>query len=338
MNAPQVNAPQVNAPRTTMPLRAAAALACLALAGAAQAQTPPKQPAQKTAAAQPAAQAVPAAGDGDVVARVGTRDVTVGEVRGFVAQLPSRDRAAVGADPAALAQLVRAYLVNEVVLNEALSKKWEQRPDIAAKLERLRREAVIDSYLEDASQPPASYPSDAEVQALYDANKTAFLTPRQFEIAQIFVAVAPGGEDKAKARLDAIMARVGKPSADFISAARIEAEGREAGDRADAIGWVAETQLKPEIRDAVLGLDKGAVSTPLKLDDGWHVLKLVDTKPAGVRPVSEVRDQLAARLRQERAAQLRRVVVQDLVRKNPAAINELALNRMAPQQGEGAAR
>lgn len=323
----------MNASRMTTHL-GTLALACLALAGAAQAQTASKPAAQKTAAAQP----VPAAGDGDVVARVGTRDVTVGEVRGFVAQLPPRDRAAVGEDPAALAQLVRAYLVNEVVLNEALSKKWEQRPEVAAKIERARREAVIDSYLEEASQPPASFPSDAEVQALYDANKTAFLTPRQFEIAQIFVAAAPGAEDKAKARLDAIMARVGKPGADFVSAARIEAEGKAAGDRVDAIGWVAETQLKPEIREAVQGLDKGAVSAPLKLADGWHVLKLVDTKAAGVRPVAEVRDQLAARLRQERATQLRRVVVQELVRKNPAAINELALNRMAPQQAEGAAR
>lgn len=316
----------------------AASIACLLTfaAGAASAQTAPKPQPQKTAATQPAAAAKPA-GDGDVVARVGSRDVTVGEVRAFVTALPPRDQSAVAADPGALAQLVRAYLVNEVVLNAAVAKKWEQRPEVAAKIERVRREAIIDSYLEGASQPPASYPSEAEIQALYEANKSAFIMPRQFQIAQIFVAAPAGTDDKAKARLDEIMARLAKPGADFIASARIEAAGKEAGDRADDIGWVSEAQLKPEIKDAIAGLAKGSASQPLKLEDGWHVLKLVDTKPAGQRPLEDVRDQLAARLRQERATQLRRTVVQELVRQNPAAINELALNRMSPQ-AEGAAR
>lgn len=311
----------------------AAWLACFSLLGAAPAlaQTSPKPPAQRTAAAQ-------TSGDGDVVARVGSRDVTVGEVRAFVSALPPRDRALASTDSGALAQLVRAYLVNEVVLNAALAKKWEQRADVAARLERVRREAIIDSYLEESSQPPADYPSDAEIQSLYEANTSAFIMPRQFQIAQIFVAVPAGGDDKAKGRLDAIMARVGKAGVDFMDAARIEAEGKEAGDRVDAIGWVVEGQLKPAIREAVAGLAKGAVSTPLKLEDGWHVLKLVDTKAAGVRPLADVRDQLATKLRQERATQLRRAVVQDLVRVSPAAINELALNKMAPRPAEGATR
>lgn len=311
----------------------AVALALALGAGAASAQTAPRPQSQKTAATQPAAP-TQAAGDNDVVARVGSRDVTVGEVRAFVAALPARDQSAVSADPGALAQLVRAYLVNEVVLNAAVARKWEQRPEVAAKIERLRREAIIDSYLEGASQPPANYPSEAEIQALYEANKSAFIMPRQFQIAQIFVA---GADDKAKARLDEIMARVAKPGADFVASAKIEAAGKEAGDRADELGWVSEAQLKPEIKDAVAGLAKGAVSQPLKLADGWHVLKLVDTRPAGVRALADVREQLAARLRQERAQQLRRAVVQDLVRQNPAAINELALNRMSPKT-EGAAR
>lgn len=319
----------------------AVCVASLALFGAghAAAQGNVRPPAPKAAAAQPApAQPTAPTADNDVVARVGARDVTVGEVRSFVTALPAGDQAAIARDPAALAQLVRAYLVNEVVLSAALARKWEQRPEVAARLDRARREAIIDSYLESASQPPASFPSDTEVQALYDANKTAFITPRQFQIAQIFVATPPGGEDKAKARLDEILARLAKPGADFKAAARIDAAAKEAGDRADELGWVSEAQLKPDIREQVIGLAKGASSAPLKLEDGWHVLKLIDTRPAGVRPMAEVRDQLAQRLRQERATQLRRAVVQDLVRQSPAAVNELALNRMAPAQNEGSAR
>lgn len=314
--------------------RAAAIAACLAACLApAAAQSTAKQPVAQKPSAQPAAPQTTA--DADIVARVGSRDVTAGEIRAFMAALPPRDQAAAAGDPAALGQLVRAYLVNEVVLNVAAARKWEQRPEVAARIERARREAIIDSFLAEASQPPANYPSDADLQALYDANRTAFLQPRQYQIAQIFVAAPAGGEDKAKARLDEAMARLKQPGADFLVALRADAA---AGDRTDDLGWVSEAQLKPEIREQIVGLAKGAVAPPLKLADGWHVLKMIDTKPAATRSLAEVREQLVQRLRQERAAQLRRAVVQDLVRQNPAALNELALARISPTPTEGASR
>lgn len=310
---------------------AAIATAALWAISPANAQAPKPQPGKTV---PPAASAAPQAMDGDVVARVGSRDVTIAEVRAQIAALGPRERAAVAADPSLLAQAVRRYLVDELVLSAALARKWDQRPEVAAQLERARRVALADSFLDGMSQPPETYPSETEVQALYDANKTSFVTPRQFQIAQIFVAAPDrGAEDAARVRLDAALSRLRQAGGDF-KALRPEDLARDKGDRADELGWVAENKIRPEIREQVAGLAKGAVSQPVKLADGWHVLKLIDTKPAGFMSLEEVRPQLAARLRQERSNQLRTAFVQDLARQNPAAINELALSRALPATSE----
>jgi hypothetical protein len=117
-----------------------------------------------------------------------------------------REQAAVTKDPVLLSQAVRLLLTNRLVLQEALGKKWDQQPAVASKLEQIRESAVIELYLQSVTTPPANFPSDEEVQKVYDANRSAMLVPRQFQLAQIFVAVPKDSdkatEDKAKQHVE----------------------------------------------------------------------------------------------------------------------------------------
>ena len=170
------------------------------------------------------------------------------------------------------------------------------------------------------------------IQNAYDANKSAFLVPRQFFIAQIYVALQ-GDADKATAeqaskKFAAIQLKLKQPDADFAAIARADSDAKEASDRNGEIGWVPETQLRPEIKTQVIGLAKNAVSEPIKLEDGWHIVKLIDTKAASTRSLAEVRDQLVQQLRDERANSSRRAYLAELLKQNPPAINELALAKI----------
>jgi hypothetical protein len=198
------------------PIRVSAislALACLptlACAQAVQPRTVAPAPAKKTASPTPVAstqgstapaassvQGTPSGKAGeDVVARVGNINISAEEMRGYLAALGPRERAAIGQDPALLSQAVRLQLANRLALQELLAKKWDQQPGIAAQLDRVRESAVVELYLQQTASPPANYPSDEEVQQVYDANRAALLMPRQFQLAQIFVA-APKDADKA---------------------------------------------------------------------------------------------------------------------------------------------
>nr|WP_024921615.1 peptidylprolyl isomerase [Afipia massiliensis] len=304
------------------------------------AQTPrPAQPAQarpvvvQTApATQPAFTAVtqgavpPRTRSADIVARVGNSEVSIEEIMAYVANLSAREQAAVNQDPALLSQAVRALLANRLVLQELLSKKWDQQPNVAAQLDRLRETALAELYLQSVSVPPANYPSDDELQKVYDANRDALLVPRQFQLAQIFVAVPKGSdraaEDNAKKVVDDLQRKL-KVGSDFAGLAN-ENGAKNGGD----LGWIAEQQIRPEIRNQVMGLAKNALSEPIRLDDGWHILKLIDTKASYTRTLPEVKEALVQQMRSEQASVLRRAYLADLLKKSPPAINEIALSKV----------
>ncbi len=327
----------------------AATVVCTPVIALAQSATPPAprpvqakpRPAPQAAAAQPQAAPVQAAqgttqglgtgkasGGEDVIARVGNVNVSADDLRSYVAALGPREQAALAKDPALLSQAVRLLLANRLVLQEALAKKWDQKPAVAAQLDRMREGAVVELYLQSVTTPPANFPSEEELQKVYDANRSALLMPRQFQLAQIFIA-APNGdkaaEDKGKQDLDDVLRKLKAPGADFAAiASSANNDAKDGGD----LGWVAESQIRPEIRTQVMGLSKNAVSDPIRLDDGWHILKLIDTKASYTRTLPEVRDQLVQQIRSERAAALRRAYIAELQKQNPPVLNELALSNL----------
>jgi len=281
--------------------------------------------------------AVAGQGADDVVARLGDRNITASEVRAFLSGLGADQQAALARDPKRLSQVLRMMLAKQLVMKEAAEKKWDEQPAIAAQLARLRENAIAETYLQSVSQPPADYPDDDEIQKAYDANKTAFLVPRQFRVAQIYVAVKAGAdkltEDQARKKLADILSKLKNPKADFTAIAKEYSDLRDTDDQGGTTGWVGEMQLRPEIKTHVIGLAKNAVSEPIRLSDGWHIVKLIDTKPSSTRPLAEVRDLLVHRLRAQRAESLRQGYLARLLEQSPLAINELMLTRIFPAAG-----
>lgn len=271
----------------------------------------------------------------EVIARAGSIEVTAEDVRTHIATLKPEERATVEADLALLSQVVRTIISREAVLAEATARKWGQQPEVKAQLERVRQDVLIQSYLQSVSEPPEDFPSDGDLQSAYNANKSAFLVPRQFRLAQIYIA-APKADDQvgqAQNKLDDVLKRLARENADFAAIAQATSDAQTNAGQGGDVGWLLETQIRPEIREVVTGMAEGTVSQPLRLDDGWHIVKLLDTKAAYTRPLSEVRPQLTARLRAERAVTLRRAYIAKLLDEKNAAINEFALSKLLNTPG-----
>jgi PPIC-type PPIASE domain len=236
--------------RTTQSAGFAAAVAMIffaPVAALAQTAAPPRAqaPAKPKPAATAVEQSVPAApqglaastssGTGDVVARVGGINVSAEDVRAHIAALGPREQDALAKDPALLSQAVRMLLANRLVLQELTAKKWDQQPSVTAQLERVREGALVEFYLQSVSTPPANFPSDEELQKVYDANRNAMQMPRQFELAQIFVAspkdADKAAEEKAKQALDDVMRKLKAPGADFAAIATAVNGAKDGGNR-----------------------------------------------------------------------------------------------------------
>jgi parvulin-like peptidyl-prolyl isomerase len=273
-----------------------------------------------------------AADDSQVIARVGDSQVTADDIRSAIQNLDANTQAAAAKDPAALSQVVRAILTQRLILKEALARKWDQDPAVTAALARVRDGVIAQSFLDSVSKPPASYPSDAEVQAAYDANKSQLVVPRQYQLAQIFIKCPKNADAataaKAQVKLDGIRKALARHNADFSSVARAESDEPESAAKGGELGWLAENRIQPEIRAQLGNLTKGTVTQPIRLDDGWHILKVLDIKEPYTPELSEIKTQLIARMRTEKERQNSQQYIAKLVEQNPIQLNELGLSKV----------
>jgi len=264
----------------------------------------------------------------DVIGQAGSLRVTAAEVKDTLAALGEAGAAA-GGDPAAAGQLVRSLLAQRLLLREAEAAGHDRRPETAARLARAREVALTESWLESVSAPPAAYPSEAELQAAYDNAKPRLALPRTWRLAQIFVALPKDAGTEAAAAADQKLARVrqalrDKP-ADFAALAAQYSEEAGSAGRGGEIGWLEENRIQPAILERLASLKVDALTEPVRLDDGWHIVKLLDVREPRTPPLEEVRRELVQRLRAEKARTSSEAHLADLLRRHPVAINELAL-------------
>jgi peptidylprolyl isomerase len=276
--------------------------------------------------------AATASDDTAIIAKVGDSEVRADDIKPLLANLPVRDQLALAHDPAALNELVRSFIVQQLVYKEAVAKKWEQQPQVAAQLERLRQQAVTQTYLQALATPPADYPSDADLQAAYDLLKknNALQVPKQYHVSQIYIADPKGSDkatdEKAQSKLDAVQKAL--KSADFAGLAKTQSDEAASAARGGDLGWLAENQIQPEIKARVITLSKGSVTEAIRTTDGWHIIKLIETKEPYIASLDEVKVPLTNELRKERAQAISKAYLTDLLKQNPVTLNEIAVSKL----------
>jgi len=267
-----------------------------------------------------------------VLGKIGDIEVKTTDLRETLAALDSSQRAQLAKEPAALAQYVRALLVQRLVLKQALEKKWDEDPAVISKIVRSRETVISESFLDAASTPDSGYPSDEELKAAYESNKSKLQIPRSFLLSQIYISVVQDADSKAqvaaKSKVESISKQLAEKGADFAAIARRSSEEPSSAAEGGKIGWLSETQIQPEIREKILKLPLGSISEPIRLADGWHILKVLDIREARNPVLDEIRDNLVTQLRKERAALKRQEFLKDLLEKNPLAINEIELIKL----------
>jgi parvulin-like peptidyl-prolyl isomerase len=264
--------------------------------------------------------------------------VKADEVMASVALLDAREQAALAEDPALLKQLVQLTLGQRLLLHEARAAGWNERQEVKAKIERAKDTVLAESWLQSVSAPPPEYPDEAEIKEAYEAQKAALATPRQFRIAQIFIACPPNSDKsatrKAEAKLAAVTKKLAAYEIDFATIARTDSEDTASVSNGGEIGWLAEAQVQPELRPLITRLMKHEMSKPVRLADGWHILKCLDRREAGTPTLQEVRSRIATQLRAAKTKANREAYVAKLLEANPVTVDEAELARRCAKAAE----
>jgi parvulin-like peptidyl-prolyl isomerase len=274
------------------------------------------------------------ADESTVVAKVGSTEVTLSEVRDSLAKLELKDQALLGRNPETLNKVVRAILTQRLLLSESQAKGHDKQADTLARLERARDTALAESYLASVSEPPAEFPSEAELSTAYANVSSSLAEPKQWRLAQIFIAAPPElTKDKlaeAQSRLDALKKGLAAAGADFAALADKYSDDTATAEKGGEIGWLAENGIVVDIRSEASLLKAGEVSPPIRLKDGWHVLKCLELREAYTPKFADVKEALRQRLRQERTLANSQAYVARLLQENPMSVNELALKAALP--------
>lgn len=276
----------------------------------------------------------PAPAASEVIAQRGVVRLTAGEVRDLVERADPQTHAQLLASPAALAAFVRERLLQLGLVAEARAKGWDLRPEMVQRMNEARDAVLAQGFLAGQTQVEPGFPTEADITATYEANKARFQVPKQYNLAQIAVPVPQGAardaDEDARRKAADLRAQTQRPKADFAEIAR-----KNPQEGTGVVGWVREDQLVPGIKEAVMALADGAVSEPLRTQTGWHVVKLLGTRPAAPAApaaLADVHDQIAQALRQARQQQAARAYVDDMLKHEPIQLNEIALTRaVAPR-------
>lgn len=247
------------------------------------------------------------------VISAGNVSVSSQELQNQLATLSSGQREQLAQRPTALEQWARARLIDKLLLQEATAQHWEQQPEVARQLEKLKQEWLIRSYLASVSKVADDYPAEAELEAAYQRLKSSLIKPASYRVSQVFLP-APrsdtAAQEQARKTATEVVKKARLPKADFAKLAQ-EYDHHNAQLPVDT-GWVTLEQLLPEARSVVARLKPGEVSEPVTSAAGLHVLKLVEIRQAQSATLDESRPMLKARLRQERQSQIARAYMDGL--------------------------
>ena len=281
------------------------------------------------AAALAAASPVSQAADTDsVIARGGSIQIDLNEVRALLASLPDGTRQAVLAKPGSLEQLVRQDILQRSLLKDAQASGLAADPATASALQRVHDEALTRLWLSSKSAVPAGFPSESQIQSAYDLlQKNA---PYEYHLEQIFIAAPDGGDPQtlAAALRKAVDVQKLIAAGSFEQIARQNSEDADSAPKGGDLGFLPGAKLMPDIRTAVVSLAPGETAGPIKTSAGLHFLKLVERRRIVIPPVATVHARIVAALRAQRAQQLEQAYLQGVAAKLGISVDQIELAKL----------
>jgi parvulin-like peptidyl-prolyl isomerase len=122
-------------------------------------------------------------------------------------------------------------------------------------------------------------------------------------------------------------------SGDFATVAKSQSDDASSAQRGGDLGFLAESQIQPEIRSTLSSLSKGATSDPVRMNDGWHVVRVLEVKDPYTATLDEVKGSLANELRNQRAQVLGKAYLAKLLQQYPVTLNEIAVSKLVNPKG-----
>jgi peptidyl-prolyl cis-trans isomerase D len=177
----------------------------------------------------------------------------------------------------------------------------------------------IDALRARVTVPPA------DIEREYNNNVEQYSTPEQVRASHILLKTEGKDDAAVKAKAEELLKQA-RSGADFAELAKKNSEDEASAKNGGDLDYFGKGRMVPEFDAAVFAMQPGQISDLVKTQYGYHIIKLVDKKPATTRPLAEVRQQLSDQLAYQRAQAQAADLAQNLEKqiKSPADLDKVA--------------
>ncbi len=160
--------------------------------------------------------------------------------------------------------------------------------------------------------------TNEEARKYYEAHRDKFRKQESVELSEIYLSMAGKPEAEVRAKAEELVAQARAGTTDFATLAATNSEREQDGVRVapqnkGKVGRFQITDLRADIAALIKNLKVGGVSDPIRLDEGFQILRLDERAPGG--EPTFVEEQVRGAITAERADKERNAFIQKLRRE-----------------------
>lgn len=138
-----------------------------------------------------------------------------------------------------------------------------------------------------------------ELESYYEEQKDRFITPEERRASHILIEFGDDA-DKAKAKADSVYEKI-KAGESFEKLAKEYSDDIGSAAEGGDLGYFAKGIMDANFEDTAFSMNVGEVSKPVRSEFGYHIIKLVDIKASEGKSLADVRDEIEAEIKKQKA-------------------------------------
>jgi peptidyl-prolyl cis-trans isomerase C len=187
--------------------------------------------------------------------------------------------------PSGRMQFLDSLITRDLLMREALRRGIERRVAVRGRLEQARRSILLEALLREVAENAPAL-SEEELRKHYEENKANLETGERVRVRHILF------KEEGKAEEFAQRAKNGEPFEQLMRSA--ESVGATTAD----LGLIERGSFDKDFENAAFGAPENSIAGPVKTLYGYHVIQVLEKRPAGLPPFEEVKGKIVAELRE----------------------------------------
>lgn len=145
--------------------------------------------------------------------------------------------------------------------------------------------------------------SDADIKSYYEQNAKQYGTEEQRRASHILIGVNKDASDAdkaaAKAKAEKLLASLRKNPQEFAKLAKENSLDTGSAENGGDLGFFGKGTMVKPFEDAAYQLKQDELSELVQSDYGFHIIKVTAIKPAAIKPLEQVKSDIANDIRKQ---------------------------------------